>query len=70
MEPERRSLSPFEILRVFAASLALVFGLGMMLRSVFSGALINDWHMLVGAVFAACGLTFFALLWLYGRRSS
>ncbi len=68
METGRQSLSPFVILRVFAASLAFVFGLGMMLRSVFSGAVVNDWHMLVGAVFAACGLTFFALLWLYGRR--
>jgi hypothetical protein len=60
---DRQSLSPFEILRVFAASLALVFGIGLMFRADY-------WYMFMGAVFASCGLTFFALLWLYGRRSS
>jgi hypothetical protein len=68
MESDRQSLSPFEILRVFAAAFALLIGLGIMSKSAFSGAGMNDWSMLLGAVFAACGLTFFALLWLYGRR--
>ena len=68
MESDRQSLSPFVILRVFAASFALLVGLGVMCKSAFSGAGTNDWTMLLGAVFAACGLTFFALLWLYGRR--
>jgi protein-S-isoprenylcysteine O-methyltransferase Ste14 len=68
MADERQSLSPFVILRVFAAAFVLLFGLGMMFKSAFSGVGMNDWTMLVGAVFAACGLTFFALLWFYGRR--
>ena len=62
MEPERQSLSPFVILRVFAASFVLVVGIGIMFKSGYYGDLI------LGAIFAACGLTFFALLWLYGRR--
>ena len=70
MESDRQSLSPLVILRVFAASFVLLLGLGFMAKSAFSGAGTNDWTMLLGSVFAACGLTFFALLWLYGRRSS
>jgi len=62
MENDRQSLSPFVILRVFAAAFVLIFGIGLMVRSGFY------WDMILGAVFAACGLTFFALLWLYGRR--
>ena len=61
MAADRQSLSPFEILRVFAAALALVFGLGLIFRADY-------WYMFMGAVFAACGLTFFVLLWLYGRH--
>ena len=61
MADNRQSLSPFVILRVFAASLALLFGLVLMFKADY-------WYSFVGAVFAACGLTFFALLWLYGRR--
>ena len=51
----RQSLSPFVILRVFAASFALLFGLAFMFKGDY-------WDMLLGSVFAACGLTFFALL--------
>ena len=58
---DRQSLSPFVILRVFAASFVLLFGLALMFKGDY-------WDMALGAVFAACGLTFFALLWLYGRR--
>ena len=63
MAAERQSLSPFEILRVFAAAFVLLIGIAMMIKSGY------DWQMVLGAVFAAIGLTFFALLWLYGRRS-
>jgi protein-S-isoprenylcysteine O-methyltransferase Ste14 len=65
---DRQSLSPFVILRVFAASFVLLLGLGVMLKSAVSGQVANDWAIVLGAVFAAIGLTFFALLWLYGRR--
>ncbi len=64
MESERQSLSPFVILRVFAASFVLFIGIAMLIKSGY------DWEMVLGAVFAGIGLTFFALLWLYGRRSS
>lgn len=62
MEADRQSLSPLIILRVFAASFVLLVGLGIMFKSGYY------WDLLLGAVFSACGLTFFALLWLYGRR--
>lgn len=68
MNGDRQSLGPLVILRVFAASFVLLLGLAVMMKSALSGAGMNDWTMLLGAVFAACGLTFFALLWLYGRR--
>ena len=68
MESDRQSLSPLVILRVFAAAFVLLVGLGMMCKSAVSGVGMNDWTMLLGAVFASCGLTFFALLWLYGKR--
>jgi hypothetical protein len=61
---DRQSLSPFVILRVFAAAFVLLIGIGIMIKSGYY------WDLILGAVFAACGLTFFALLWLYGRRSS
>ncbi len=61
MDADRQSLSPLVILRVFAAAFALLFGIALLIRADY-------WYMFLGAVFAACGLTFFALLWLYGRR--
>ncbi len=64
MEPEGQSLSPFVILRVFAAAFVLLIGIAMLMKSGY------DWEMVLGAVFAGTGLTFFALLWLYGRQSS
>lgn len=57
-----RSLSPLVILRVFAAAFVLLIGIGIMFKSGFY------WDLILGAVFSACGLTFFALLWLYGRK--
>lgn len=62
MEPERQSLSVLVILRVFAASFVMLMGLALMFKSGY------DWQMLLGAVFAGIGVTFFTLLWLYGRR--
>ena len=62
MEPERQSLSVFVILRVFAASFVMLTGLAMMFKSGY------DWGMVLGAVFASIGVTFFTLVWLYGRR--
>lgn len=62
MEPDRQSLSPLVILRVFAASFVLFFGIAMLMKSGY------DWGMIVGAVFAGIGFTFFVLLWLYGRH--
>lgn len=59
-----KSLSPLVILRVFAAAFVLFIGIGMLAKSGY------DWEMVIGAVFAGIGLTFFVLLWLYGRRSS
>jgi hypothetical protein len=62
METDRQSLSPFIILRVFAAAFVFFVGIAFILKSGY------DWEMVLGAVFAGIGLTFFALLWLYGRR--
>jgi hypothetical protein len=62
MADDRQSLTPFQVLRVFAAAFVLLIGLGIMFKSGFY------WDLILGAVFSACGLTFFALLWLYGRR--
>lgn len=62
MEPERQSLSVLIILRVFAASFVMLIGLAMMFKSG------HDWQMILGAVLAGIGVTFFTLLWLYGRR--
>ena len=59
---DRQSLSPFVILRVFAAAFVLFLGIAMLMKSGY------DWEMVLGAVCAGIGLTFFALLWLYGRR--
>lgn len=62
METDRKSFSPLEILRVFAASFVFFIGIALLMKSGY------DWEMVLGAVFAGIGLTFFALLWLYGRR--
>ena len=62
MEADRQSLSPLVILRVFAAAFVLFIGIGILAKSGY------DWEMVLGAVFAGIGLTFFVLLWLYGRR--
>ena len=62
MDAGRQSLSPFVILRVFAAAFVLFIGIGLLAKSGY------DWEMVLGAVFAGIGLTFL-LLWLYGRRS-
>ena len=61
---DRQSISPLVILRVFAAAFVLFIGIGILSKSGY------DWEMVLGAVFAGIGLTFFVLLWLYGRRSS
>lgn len=63
MEIDRQSLSPLVILRVFAAAFVLFIGIGILAKSGY------DWELVLGAVFAGIGLTFFVLLWLYGRRS-
>ncbi len=62
MEPDRQSLSPFVILRVFAAAFVFFIGIALLMKSGY------DWEMVLGAVFAGIGLTFFVLLWLYGRH--
>ena len=62
MADDRQSLSRFAILRVFCAAFVLLIGLAMMFKSGY------DWGMVLGAVFAGIGVTFFTLLWLYGRR--
>jgi hypothetical protein len=62
MADDRQSLSTWIVLRVFAASFVMLTGLAMMFKSGY------DWGMVLGAVFAGIGVTFFTLLWLYGRR--
>lgn len=52
MEAERQSLSVFLILRIFAASFVALVGLAMLFKSG------PDAGMVIGAVLAAIGLTF------------
>lgn len=62
MGDDRHSLSRLVILKVFAAAFVLLVGLAMLFKSGPDGS------MVLGALFSAIGLTFFALLWLYSRR--
>ncbi len=62
---EKQSLfSPLVILRIFAAVFVTLAGFGFLIK-----AEANDSLMLLGAFFAAIGLTFFLVLWLGSRAA-
>ena len=56
MEPDRQSFSAWVVLRAFAASFLLLFGLGMLRKAN------NDVALMVGAALASMGLTVFVLM--------
>ncbi len=61
MEADPQSLSPWIVLKIFAAFMVTLVGMGM----VFGR---NDTAMFMGAFFASIGLTYLSLLWIYSHR--
>jgi hypothetical protein len=61
MEADRQSLSPWIVLKIFAAFMITLLGLGM----VFGR---GDTAMFLGAVLGSIGLTYLTLLWVYSHR--
>ncbi len=60
MEPDRQ-LSNWIVLKIFAAFMVTLVGLGM----VFGR---GDTAMFLGAFFASVGLTYLTLLWIYSHQ--
>ncbi len=62
---QKQSLfSPLVILRIFAAVFVTLIGFGFLIKAEANNPL-----MLLGAFFAAIGLTFFLVLWLGSRAA-
>jgi hypothetical protein len=62
MATDLQPLGTWIVLRIFAAFFVTLIGLAMLFGR-------SDPAMFLGALFTSIGFTFFALLWLYGRRS-
>jgi hypothetical protein len=61
MADEGQSLSSWIVLKIFAAFVVTLVGLGMLFGR-------SDMAMFLGAIFASVGLTYLTLLWIYSHR--